>query len=143
MFSLGKPGVLGMALLAGAATAAKAQQSSFGFDGSYAGSMMAEANPRNYNESNPPCVDNRPVSMQIAHGVVTLSYADWGRNTIHYRGRVDAVGSVQAWHTNGDGSRSILTGSIQQATFTGDLDRDQHQCPYSVVMSVGSGAPPR
>jgi hypothetical protein len=82
--------------------------------------------------------------MQIANGVVTVSYADWGRNTIHYRGRVDAAGDVQAWHTNGDGSRSILTGRVQQAMFTGDLDRDQHRCPYSVVMSAGAaGAAPR
>jgi hypothetical protein len=141
MVTLGKSGVLGMALLAGAAIAANAQ----GYDGSYAGSMRLMAEPMPPDESYPACVESRPVSMQIAHGVVTLSYADWGRNTIHYRGKVDGAGDVQAWHTNGDGTRSILTGRVQQATFTGDLDRDQHRCPYSVVMSIGAvpGSPPR
>ena len=143
MFTLGKSGVLGMTLLAGAAIAANAQQPSLGYDGSYAGSMMLMAVPMSNDASYPACVDNRPVGMQIANGIVTVSYADWGRNTIHYRGKVDAAGGVQAWHTNGDGTHSILTGRIQQATFTGDLDRDQHRCPYSVVMSVGAGAPPR
>jgi len=71
---------------------------------------------------------------------VTVAYADWGRNIIHYRGRVSPNGNVEAWHTNGDGTRSILTGQVQQAMFTGDLDRDQHRCPYSVVMSVGAPA---
>jgi hypothetical protein len=78
--------------------------------------------------------------MVIAGGVVTLAYADWGQNIIHYRGRVTASGEVQVWHTNGDGSRSILTGQVQQGMFTGDLDRDLHRCPYSVVMSVGAPA---
>jgi len=143
MLTLGKSGVLGMAFLAGAAAAANAQQPSAGYDGSYAGSMRLSAEPMSPDASYPACVESRPVSMQVAHGGVTVSYLDWGRNMIHYRGRVDAAGGVQAWHTNGDGTRSILTGSIQQAIFTGDLDRDQRRCPYSVVMSVGAGAPPR
>jgi hypothetical protein len=145
MHTLGKSGVLGMALFAGAAVAANAQPSAFGYDGTYAGSMKLTAEPTPNGEEYPACTDNRPVSMQIAHGVVTVSYADWGRNIIHYRGRIDPAGNVQAWHTNGDGSRSILTGSVQQAIFTGDLDRDQHRCPYSVVMSFGAapGVPPR
>jgi hypothetical protein len=142
MLTLSKSGVLGMALLAGAAMAADAQHS---FDGSYAGSMRLMALPMSNDGSYPACAESRPVSMQIANGTVTVAYADWGRNTIHFRGRVDAAGGIQAWHTNGDGSRSILTGRIQQATFTGDLDRDQGNCPYSLVMSVGAaaGAPPR
>jgi hypothetical protein len=145
MLTLSKSGGLGIALLAGAAISANAQQSSLGYDGAYAGSMVLSADPLPNGESYPACVNSRPVSMQIAHGVVTVSYVDWGRNTIHYRGKVGAAGDIQAWHTNGNGTRSILTGSIQQATFTGDLDRDQHRCPYSVVMSVGAGAgvPPR
>jgi hypothetical protein len=145
MLTLSKSGVVILALLAGAAMSANAQQPSVGYDGSYAGSMMLSADPLPKGESYPACVESRPVSMQIVHGIVTVSYPDWGRNTIHYRGRVDAAGDIQAWHTNGDATRSILTGSIQQAMFTGDLDRDRHRCPYSVVMSVGAsgGAPPR
>ena len=142
MFALSKAGVLGLALLAGASSAANAQ----GYDGSYAGSMMLMPLPMSDDASYPACVDTRPVSMRIANGIVTVSYADWGRNTIHYRGKVDAAGGIQAWHTNGDGSHSLLTGRIQQATFTGDLDRDNRNCPYSLVMSVGAtsgaGAPP-
>ena len=143
MLALGKSGVLGMAFLAGAAAGANAQQPSAGYDGSYAGSMRLSAEPMPPDASYPACVESRPVSMQVARGVVTVSYLDWGRNTIHYRGKVDAAGDIQAWHTNGDGTRSILTGRIQQAMFTGDLDRDQHRCPYSVVMSLVAGAPPR
>jgi hypothetical protein len=137
MFTLSKSSVLGIVVLAGVATTAQAQSFS-AYDGSYGGSMMLTADPLPNGESYAPCVSARPVSMQIAHGIVTLAYADWGQNIIHYRGRVDASGDVQAWHTNGDGSRSILTGRVQQAMFTGDLDRDLHRCPYSVVMSVGA-----
>jgi len=140
MLTLGKSGVLAVTLLAGLAIAANAQKSSLPYDGSYVGSIKLLPLPMSNDGSYPACVDSRPVSMQIAKGIVTVSYADWGRNTIHYRGKVDAAGGVQAWHTNGDGTRSILTGRIQQATFTGDLDRDRGNCPYSVVMSVGVGA---
>jgi hypothetical protein len=135
MFTLSKSSILGIVALACVATAAGAQSA---YDGSYGGSMMLTADPLPNGESYAACVSTRPVSMQISYGVVTLAYADWGQNIIHYRGRVNASGDVQAWHTNGDGSRSILTGRVQQAMFTGDLDRDQHRCPYSVVMSVGA-----
>ena len=122
-------------LLAGAAATAAAQPASTGHDGSYAGSMTLRPLPMPPDQSYPACVETRPVSMEIAQGVVTVSYADWQNNTIHYRGQVDGVGNVQAWHTNGDGSHSILTGRVDGATFTGDLDRDVGRCPYSVTMS--------
>jgi hypothetical protein len=136
MRSLSMSVVLASAVLVTIPIAAKAQ----GYDGSYGGSMMLSADPLPNGEAYAACVQSRPVSMQIAHGVVTVAYADWGQNIVHYRGRVSPNGSVQAWHTNGDGSHSILTGQVQQAMFTGDLDRDQHRCPYSVVMSVGAPA---
>jgi len=133
------PRIMAPVALMAIATAASAQPAST-YDGSYAGSMMLTADNLPDSISVPACVQSRPVSMQIARGIVTVAYADWGRNIIHYRGRVSPNGNVEAWHTNGDGTRSILTGQVQQAMFTGDLDRDQHRCPYSVVMSVGAPA---
>jgi hypothetical protein len=133
--SAAKSLIVGVVFLVGAAAAALAQQPLAGHDGPYAGSMTLRPLPQSPEQSYPACVDTRPVSMEIAQGVVTVSYADWQNNMIHYRGQVDGAGNVQAWHTNGDGSRSILTGRIDGATFTGDLDRDLGRCPYSVTMS--------
>jgi hypothetical protein len=137
MRSLSMPmAAVAAACLATIATAARAQT----FDGSYAGSMALTAERQTNAESYHACVQTRPVSMQIVRGAVYLAYADWHQHIIHYRGWVGANGAVQAWHTNGDGTKSILTGQVQQGMFTGDLNRDNYRCPYSVVMSAGAPA---
>jgi hypothetical protein len=82
-----------------------------------------------------PCVFRHPVSITVSNGSVTLTYADWGQNEIHYRGRIDADGGVEAWHVNADGTRSVLTGQMTTAGFVGYMDRDQQACPYKVVLS--------
>jgi len=118
------------AALLGVAGAAHAQVVSF------SGTMVALPTTSQVGNVQPPCVYSRPVSMQVDHGTVTVSYADWGQNTIHYRGTIDANGFVQTWHLNGDGSRSILTGQVTGPTFTGFMDRDRQACQYKVVLSA-------
>jgi len=104
-------------------------------DGVYAGSMVQEATPQSPEQSPPACVYLRAVSMKVERGNVTVWYADWGGNTIHYRGKVDAAGNVQAWHTNGDGSKSILTGQFSGGAFIGQMERDRQLCPYKLTLA--------
>jgi len=104
-------------------------------DGFYAGSMAQAATPLPNAVSPPACVYLRSVKMKVDHGGVTFWYTDWEGNTIHYRGKVDGAGNVLAWHTNGDGSKSALTGQFGDAGFTGHMERDQQLCPYDLTLT--------
>ena len=53
----------------------------------------------------------------------------------HYHGAVDAAGKVTARHTNGDGSRSMLTGTFDGTAFTGQTERERQMCPYRLTLS--------
>ena len=134
MPNLGKSMVLSAAFLAGSAIAANAAP--FDHDGSYAGSMTLL--PLAQKEGSPPaaCVEQRPLSMTIARGIATIAYADWGKNIIHFRGKLDPSGNIQLWHTNGDGSRSLLIGQFGDTGFTGYMARDDNRCPYKVTISA-------
>ena len=117
-------------VLAGTVIAANADP----FDGSYAGSMTLESKGTMIGGGSAPCVEGRPVSMRIEHGNVTIWYADWGKNIIHFRGKLDPTGNIQLWHTNGDGTRSLLVGQIGDTGFSGYMARDRGACPYKLVM---------
>ena len=125
---------LSAAILTVGAIAANAEPPAF--DGAYLGMMTQMTTPTMAGNVEPACVYRRPVNMTVVSGDVTISYLDWGQSTIHYRGTVDPTGAVTAWHTNGDGSRSILTGQLGATGFTGYMDRDRQLCPYEVSMQL-------
>jgi hypothetical protein len=108
------------------------QAEAIGYDGAYPGSM-AQSIGHLGAHSNPSCVSSRSVSMRIERGDVTISYADWGGHKIDYHGKVDATGKINAWHTNSDGSSSILSGRIGGDGFTGRL-LDAENCAYALTM---------
>ena len=108
------------------------QAAAIGYDGAYAGSMSQSVGHLGAH-SNPNCVFSRPVGMRIERGDVTISYTDWGGHKIDYRGKVDHTGKINAWHTNGDGSSSILAGRIGGDGFTGNL-LDAENCAYALTM---------
>lgn len=108
------------------------QAAAIGYNGTYAGSMANSVGHLGAH-SNPNCVSSRPVSMRIERGEVVISYTDWGGHNINYRGNVDATGKINAWHTNGDGSSSILSGRIGGDGFTGHL-LEPEGCSYALTM---------
>jgi hypothetical protein len=57
---------------------------------------------------NPPL----PMSMRVKRGDVRIWYQNYVGHTLHYRGKIDHAGKINAWHTNSDGSRSILAGQV-------------------------------
>jgi hypothetical protein len=134
MPSLGKSLALSAAFLAGLALTASAAP--FDHDGSYPGSMELMPLALSEPKSVAACVENRPVNLTIARGIATIAYADWGKNIIHFRGKLDTSGNIQLWHTNGDGSRSLLIGQIGDSGFTGYMARDDNRCPYKVTISA-------
>jgi len=135
MSTFGTSAVLGAMLLAGSAIAANAQQPSLIHNGSYAGSMAQMAQGGDYGKTH-PCVVHRPVSAAIDGDKVTFSYINWVGSTVHFRGRIDPAGEVNAWHTNGDGTRSILTGKIEGGEFAGYMARDEGRCNYKVTIPL-------
>jgi hypothetical protein len=104
-------------------------------DGAYTGSMTLMETTSQAGNTEQACVAQRPVNMTIQNGGVTIYYIDWGGNTIHYRGAVDAAGGLNATHLNGDGSRSLLSGRIDGSDFTGQMEREKQMCPYRLSMS--------
>jgi hypothetical protein len=131
MYNLEKSLVVGAALLAGGAIAANAGSN---YDGSYLGTMTQMETTSQLGNTEPACEYSRLVNMTVEGDNVTVVYLDWGNNTIHYRGALGPTGALTAWHTNGDGSRSVLTGQIGPAGFTGYMDRDHQACPYEVTL---------
>jgi hypothetical protein len=105
------------------------------FDGRYRGSMSLASAGLSNAYSTPACVDQRPAVMLVRGGYVFMSYRDWGRHRIHYRGTVNGDGTVNAYHRNGDGSSSVLTGRINGAQLTADMRRGL--CAYTVALTRG------
>jgi hypothetical protein len=103
------------------------------FDGRYRGSMTLAPSGLSNAYTVPACVDSRPAVMSIRSGYVFMSYRDWGRHRIHYRGRVNASGTVNAYHRNGDGSSSAMIGNISGAQFSADMRRGL--CDYTVTLT--------
>jgi hypothetical protein len=113
-----------------------ARPSSSGHDGSYAGWMTLLASGQF--RSNPACVSRAPVSMKIERDNVTISYTNWQGQAIHYHGKLDPTSKIDAWHTNSDGSGSLLAGQIGDAGFTGHL-MARDLCSYDLTLRT-SGA---
>lgn len=104
------------------------------FNGTYAGPMvLAPTGQSTSNESRTKCTEHRTATMTVRNGTVTIQYADWKGHILHYRGTVDASGAVNLEHTNSDGGKAVLTGQIQNNSFTGDMRRDP--CDYTVQLA--------
>ena len=105
------------------------------FDGVYAGSLtLAASGMSTYNADRSGCVSARPARALVRRGLINLEYANWKRHKLHYKGRVDGNGAVTAYHTNSDGSRSILNGQISNGQLTGNMDRGP--CSYEVALAM-------
>ena len=104
------------------------------FDGLYKGTMSQTASTQTTGELvGGGCTPDRPTSMRIKRGDVRIWYQDFVGHTLHYRGKIDATGKINAWHTNRGGSRSILAGQISGDTANLDLNRGR--CYYTVSMT--------
>ena len=134
------PMLLGLCLVGStlAATPASAALGPTGtvFDGDYTGAMnlTTPAVSGDGPNSDSACVERRPATMLIRNGNVYLQYANWRGDVLHYRGTVDASGLADLYHTNGDGSRSILAGQISNDGLTGHVERGE-ACNYSVSLA--------
>jgi hypothetical protein len=71
--------------------------------------------------------------MRVKRGTVRIWYKNHNGHTLHYRGKIDATGKLDAWHTNRGGDRSILAGQISGDTAHLDLNRGR--CYYVVDMT--------
>ena len=104
------------------------------FDGLYKGQMSQTASTQSTGSlTGGGCAPDRPTSMRIKRGDVRIWYQDFQGHTLHYRGKIDATGKINAWHTNRGGSRSILAGQINGDAANLDLNRGR--CYYTVAMT--------
>lgn len=120
--------------IAAAPSSAAPRTISTAFDGKYTGSMsLGPFGHSTQDRTSPACVETRPAEMTIRNGYVYIHYADWKRHRLHYRGTVNAYGRVDAYHTNRDGSSSILAGRIRNSVLTADMERGL--CDYSLTLA--------
>jgi hypothetical protein len=104
-------------------------------DGVYAGSLtIASSGLSDQDLNRTGCVSGRPARALVRNGLINLEYANWKRHKLHYKGRVDANGTVTAYHKNSDGSSSVLNGQIANGQLTGDMQRGP--CNYSVALAM-------
>jgi hypothetical protein len=83
--------------------------------------------------TSPACVAERPATMRVSKGYVYIQYRDWNHHLLHYRGKVSAAGWVDAYHTNRDGSRSILSGQFTNGVLSANMERGP--CDYTATFS--------
>jgi hypothetical protein len=79
------------------------------------------------------CDPELPMNMRVKRGDVRIWYKNFVGHTLHYRGKIDPTGKIDAWHTNQGGSRSILAGQISGDTANLDLNRGR--CYYTVALT--------
>ena len=105
------------------------------FDGLYKGTMSQTASTQTTGDLVGGQFMNldRPVSMRVKRGDVRIWYQDHNGHTLHYRGKIDAAGKLNAWHMNQGGSRSILAGQLSDGGANLDLNRGR--CYYTVSMT--------
>jgi hypothetical protein len=132
---LAMPILLGLCLATPTVVATAASPTTF--DGAYRGSMTLEPSGLNDAYTGPDCVTARPAAMVVRHGYVYMSYRDWHHHLIHYRGRVNADGSVNAYHHNRSGFGSPLIGNISGNQLTAQIQRDHGKCYYAVTLTKG------
>jgi hypothetical protein len=71
--------------------------------------------------------------MRVKRGDVRIWYKNYVGHTLHYRGRIDATGTVETSHTNQGGGGAILALQISNGQVTGNLERGR--CYYQVTMT--------
>ena len=104
------------------------------FNGHYSGMATLGVSGVEFEKNtNPVCVDQRPMSMTVNNGYATIVYQDWKLHTLHYRGRVSHSGNIHLSHLNGDGSRSVFTLHYGPNGWNGDMRRGY--CDYMVAMT--------
>src|SRR5208282_4002442 len=79
------------------------------FDGLYKGSFVPEPYGGGTQELvGGGCDPELPINMRIKRGDVRIWYKNYVGHTLHYRGRIDATGTVETSHTNQGGGGAIL-----------------------------------
>jgi hypothetical protein len=105
------------------------------FDGLYKGSFVAQP----YGGGTETLVGGNcdpgelPINMRVKRGYVRIWYKDYKGHTLHYRGKINADGTVETAHTNRGGSASDFALQISDNQATGNLQRGR--CWYSVTMT--------
>ncbi|MBV8738808.1 MAG: hypothetical protein JO007_16430 [Alphaproteobacteria bacterium] len=102
-------------------------------DGRYAGMMTVGVSGTETRGTTYPICSDRPINMTIRNGYATITYRDWRRHLLHYRGRVDPAGTIDLSHLNGDGSRSVFTLKGTGTDWRGEMRRGD--CWYDVAMN--------
>jgi hypothetical protein len=104
------------------------------FDGLYKGTMSQTASTQTTGALvGGGCDSDRPTSMRVKRGDVRIWYQNHNGHTLHYRGKIDPTGKINAWHTNRGGSGAILAGQISGDTANLDLNRGR--CYYTVALT--------
>jgi hypothetical protein len=103
------------------------------FNGRYTGMMTVGASGAETEGTTNPICSDRPINMTISRGYATISYRDWRRHLLHYRGRVDPAGMITTSHLNGDGSRSDMTLKVSDTGWNGQMQRGD--CWYNVALT--------
>jgi hypothetical protein len=95
--------------------------------------MVSASGESTLNANASGCQEQRPATMTIHNGYVYIQYRDWKRHLLHYRGKVNASGWVDAYHTNRDGSHSILSGQMSDGQLIANMERGP--CDYQVTLA--------
>ena len=104
------------------------------FDGLYKGTMTQTASRQTTDSlTGGGCNPDLPMSMRVKRGDVRIWYQNFVGHTLHYRGKVNTAGRINAWHTNGDGSRSILAGEVSDGEASLNLNRGR--CHYIATLT--------
>jgi len=104
------------------------------FDGLYKGSFVPEPyGGGTQTLTGGGCDPELPINMRVKRGDVRIWYHDYAHHLLHYRGRIDATGTVETSHTNRGGGGAILALQISNGQATGNLQRGR--CYYAVTMT--------
>lgn len=104
------------------------------FDGLYKGSFVPETFGRSSEElTGGNCDPELPINMRVKRGDVRIWYKNYVGHTLHYRGRIDATGTVETSHTNQGGGGATFALQISNGQATGNLERGR--CYYQVTMT--------
>jgi hypothetical protein len=104
------------------------------FDGLYKGTMTQTASRQTTGTlTGGGCNPDLPMNMSIKRGDVRIWYQNFVGHTLNYRGKINTAGRINAWHTNGDGSRSILAGKVSDGEASLNLNRGR--CHYIATLT--------
>jgi len=94
------------------------------FDGLYKGTMTQTASRQTTETlTGGGCNPDLPINMRVKRGSVRIWYQNFVGHTLHYRGKIRPEGRITAWHTNSDGSRSVLAGRVNDGGARLNLNR--------------------